>query len=282
MGNRFHKIKNVYKIFSCFAITAIVLPCGAHAANPLATYNGGTVTVEHFKKSLQNLNDDQRDALNKDERNRRAALDNVLSMDLLYVAAKKAGLENSAEFKEAADLFERQYLSTLMMQKYVEPKLVRSGIKKFFEENKNFFDTTQICAHHIILKDEAVAQKLAQQGQQKGIDFEKLAVDNSLEPSVKESKGDLGCFTREKMVPEFTSIVFQMRKGEVRGPIRSPFGYHVVKVDDIKVGRVPNFDEIEQRVKDTYRLRLVNDMVVELKKTHNVKINDDAVRSLKL
>jgi len=85
---------------------------------------------------------------------------------------------------------------------------------------------------HILVKDEAQAKSLTQELNSGG-DFEKLAKKFSTCPSSKNG-GDLGWFGRNKMVPEFDKAAFDGKKGEIVGPVKSQFGYHIIKVIDRK------------------------------------------------
>ena len=168
------------------------------------------------------------------------------------------------------------------MQKSIEPKLGKSDIKKFYDDNKSFFDTTQACAFHIVMKDEEEAKKVLALAKTKGTKFEELAIKHSLDPTVQENKGNLGCFTRDRMVPEFAAAAFNMKKGEIQGPIRTMYGYHIIKLTDAKPGKVPGYEEVEQRAKETYRVKLVNDLISELRTKSNVKVYDEEIKKFKL
>jgi peptidyl-prolyl cis-trans isomerase C len=83
----------------------------------------------------------------------------------------------------------------------------------------------------------------------KGEEFEKLALELSEDPSAKENKGDLNFFAREQMVPEFSDAAFKMKKGEISTePVRSDFGFHIIKVTDRKVEENVAFDEAKPQL----------------------------------
>jgi peptidyl-prolyl cis-trans isomerase C len=269
------------KLKTLLAAAALCAPFAANAA-VLATIGDKSITTEDIKKEYDGVTSDQRKAINEDPATRHSVVDNAVNAEILVMAAKKAGLDKDEDYKSALARFERQFLATKFLQKSVEPKLNNSGVKKFYEENKNFFDTAQVCAHHIVMADEREAEKVMQLAKAKGVKFEDLAKKHSLDPSVQENKGNLGCFTREKMVPEFAAAAFNMRKGDIKGPVRTMYGFHVIRVDDIKPGRVPGYDEVEQRVKETYRVRLVNDILQDLRAKTSVKMDEEAINKFKM
>lgn len=256
-------------------------PAITNAASTLAHVGGKSITDEEVKQDYENLNGDQKKAVNEDLATRRNMVENAVTQELLTEAAKKAGLERDEDYRKALDRFQRQYLATRFMQKAIEPKLGKSDVKKFFEENKNFFDSTQVCANHIVVGDEKEAIKILALTKAKGAKFEEIAKKNSLDPSVQENKGNLGCFTRERMVPEFAAAAFNMRKGEIKGPVRTPYGFHIIKVYDIKAGKVPGYDEVEQQAKEAFRNKLVSELINDLRSKSSVKIEDEEVKKFR-
>jgi peptidyl-prolyl cis-trans isomerase C len=122
-----------------------------------------------------------------------------------------------------------------------------SEVESFYKENPDQFKTPeQVRASHILLSieegatEEAVKAKRDAIGKildraKKGEDFAKLATELSEDPSAKENHGDLDFFAREQMVPEFSNAAFAMKKGELSAePVRSQFGFHIIKVTDRK------------------------------------------------
>ncbi len=265
----------------CFVFTLWISYGISHAA-VLAKIGSTELTTEELKQEYDMVTNEQRKTINQDPSTRRSLVDNMVNAEILVQAAQKTGLDKDKDYNNAFTRFRRQYLATKFMQKAVESKLSRDDLKKFFESHKNLFDTSQACAYHIVVQDEQLASKLVEQAKAKGANFEGLAKKHSIDPSVQENKGDLGCFTRDRMVPEFTQAAFSMRKNEVRGPVRTVFGYHVIKLVDIKPGKVPGFEEIEQRVKDTYRSKLVQDLITDLRAKSQVQVNEEEVNKFKL
>ena len=269
------------KIYFILLALVLSLPISAMAA-VLAHVGEKPITDEMVKSEYDTISGDQKKSINEDPSTRRNMVDNAINAEILVQAAKKAGFEKDEEYKKAVDHFERQFLASKFMQKAVEPKLGRPELKKFFDENKTFFDSTQVCAMHIVVQDEADATKILAQAKVKGAKFEELAKKSSLDPSVQENKGNLGCFTRDRMVPEFAATAFNMHKGEIKGPVHTMYGFHVIKVYDIKAGKVPGYEEIEQQVKEVYRNKLVSELINELRSKATVKIDEEQVKTFKL
>jgi parvulin-like peptidyl-prolyl isomerase len=133
--------------------------------------------------------------------------------------------------------------------------------QEFFKANTEQFKTPEeVRASHILVKcekdakeDEVKAKREAANKildrVKKGEDFDKLASEISEDPSAKENHGDLNFFRREQMVPEFSTAAFEMKKGAVsETPVRSQFGFHIIKVTDRKDGGSMSFDEAKPRL----------------------------------
>jgi parvulin-like peptidyl-prolyl isomerase len=132
--------------------------------------------------------------------------------------------------------------------------------KKFYEENKTEFEQPEtVKASHILFRvnkddsEEVVSQKLkAAQGAEarakKGEDFSALAKELSEEPGAKESGGDLGFFPKDRMVPEFAEVAFSEKVGEISDPVRTQFGWHVIKVTEKKPAGTLPYDEVKTQL----------------------------------
>lgn len=135
--------------------------------------------------------------------------------------------------------------------------------EKFYKENQEQFkQPEQVRASHILVKvekdakDEEVKTKLAEANKilgrvKKGEDFDKLATELSEDPSAKENHGDLNFFPKDQMVPEFSDAAFKMKKGDISAePVRSDFGFHIIKVTDRKDASTMSLDETKPKVLD--------------------------------
>lgn len=253
----------------------------AHAA-VLAQVGSKVIDDALIKSDFEQMNDQQRNVVNRDLTVRKTIVDSAINTELLYEAAKKAGLDKDKEYVQSLDRFKRQYLATKMLEKGVEGNVTSSNIKKYFDSNKNLFDSSQACALHIVVQTQEEAAKITALAKEKSAKFEELAKKYSIDPTVQENKGDLGCFTRDRMVPQFSDAAFSMKKDEVRGPVMTSYGYHVIKVYDKKAGEVPSFSEIEQKVKEAYRLKLMQETISGLRAKSDVRINEEELKKFKL
>jgi peptidyl-prolyl cis-trans isomerase C len=253
----------------------------AQASSVLATVGNKKITDEDIRAEFLNLSDEQKKSVNSDPSILRNLVENAVNSELLVQAGEKSGIEKTEDFKKALERFKRQYLATKVMEQVIEKKLTKEAIKKFYEENKRLFDNTQVCASHIVVSTESEAKSIVEKIN-KGAKFAELAKSKSLDPTVQDNEGDLGCFTRDRMVPEFTNAAFSMKVGEVKGPVKTMYGYHVIKVNKIIPGKVPGFTEVEQRAKDALRLKLLQEYVAELRKGTKISIDENSLKNFKL
>ena len=150
-----------------------IMPVSAGAA-VLANIGEHAITEDMIHEEYDSISSEQRKAINADEMTRRNIVDSAINSEVLVLSAKKAGLDKDEEYTKALEHFQKQYLSTKFMQKAIEPKLAKPSIKKFFEENRNFFDSTQVCASHIVMQDMDEAAKVGKLAKEKGAKQVKL------------------------------------------------------------------------------------------------------------
>ncbi len=131
--------------------------------------------------------------------------------------------------------------------------------------------TDQIHALHILLPSEQEAAAVLAEVKKPGADFQKIAESKSKDPSAKNNRGDLGFFTRDNLDPAFSDAAFATKVGDIAGPVKSAFGYHVIKVLDRKIGKSPEFAEVEQKVRMDFQRELLQNYVSALKSKAKIK-----------
>lgn len=126
--------------------------------------------------------------------------------------------------------------------------------KKFYQDNKTMFSRgEEVQASHILVKTEAEAKKLREE-LLKGADFASLAKKHSTDPGSGQQGGDLGYFGKGRMVPEFEKAAFALKINEISQPVKTQFGYHLIK----KTGQRPPSTQSFDEVKDQIRQQIAN------------------------
>lgn len=263
------------------ALLLSLLPAVPAYAIDLAKVNGRVITDKDVKAALGSFNDGQRRQILEDKNSKKQVVANLIERELMMQEAEKQKLDKDAEYQEAMEQFKRQFLTRKLVEKNVGPKVTNSAAKKYYELNKRRYSTDKVQVQHILVQDEKAAQDILKKAAAPGADFQKLAEEFSKDPSAKNNRGDLGVITRDSpLVDEFKEAAFGGKVGEVVGPVKTMYGYHLIKIVDKKVGKVLNYDEVELQVKNDLRTDLVNDYVVQLRKQAAVTVDDKAVGKL--
>src|SRR5690606_18909623 len=133
-------------------------------------------------------------------------------------------------------------------------------------------DENEVRARHILVSDEKTAKDIIAK-LNKGEDFGKLAEQYSTD-TTKANGGDLGYFPKGVMIKEFDAAVFGMKKGEVsKAPVKTQFGYHVIKVEDVRPRQKPEFEQVKDRVRAQLSEEQLRKVVEGLREKANVQIN---------
>ena len=247
----------------------------------VAKVNGKVITDADVKASLAGFNEGQRRQILNDLTTRREVVTNLVDQELLIQEAEKQKLDKDSGYETAFRAFRRQYLTDKVLAKSVRPKMNEAAAKKFYETNRRTYSTDKVQVQHILVSDEKTALEMMKQAKVAGADFQLLAEKNSKDPSAKNNRGDVGVITRDApFVAAFKDAAFGANVGEIVGPVKTQFGYHIIKVIDKRPGQVLNYDEVELRVKADLQREMVQNYVTQLKKSAGVQFDDKAISSI--
>jgi len=254
------------------ALSALVLTFYSVAqAGTVATVNGKVITDEDLQALVANLPEVQKDNLLKDPATRKQLVDNLVDQELMYQDAMAKKVEASKEYMTAMNAFKKQALVNILVQKQLAPKVTAEAVKAYYNKNKVKYSTDQVHAQHILVPTEKEAQEVLAEVKKPGADFQKIAETRSKDPSAKNNRGDVGYFGRDMFDPAFVEAAFTTKVGEIVGPVKSAFGYHVIKVVDRKVGKTPEFAEVEQKVRTDVQRETLQSYVAILKQKAKIK-----------
>lgn len=150
------------------------------------------------------------------------------------------------------ELLEEDIKTNIQIEKLLESdiKITEDEMKTYFDENKETFaQEEQVKASHILVADEKTAKEVKAKIDA-GEDFAELAKEYSTDTGTAESGGDLGFFAKGAMVAEFEDKAFSMKVDEVSDPVKSDYGYHIIKVTDKKEAKAANFEDSKAEIKD--------------------------------
>ncbi|MBF0353870.1 MAG: peptidylprolyl isomerase [Alphaproteobacteria bacterium] len=175
-------------------------------------------------------------------------LDNLINEVLLAEAGRKDGLAKDPEvvaaMKEAETRLIARTYALRSATKSVTDQMVKDRYEQFKKANP---PGEEVRARHILLESEDAAKKVAAD-LKKGRKFEDLAKEMSKDNN-GENGGDLGYFRKEEMVAEFSEAAFKLKPGQVSPPVKTQFGWHVIKSEDKRIGKSPELAEIKEDLK---------------------------------
>jgi len=243
----------------------------------LAVVGTRKITRQHLDMLMQGLAPQVAAQFNSEE-GRKRLLEELINQELLYLDALEEGLDKSEEYALEVKRAEETILKQMAMNKLLAGASVQEGeVLNYFNNNKPMFKNPDtIRASHILLASEKDALKVLEEIE-KGLSFEKAAEKYSSCPS-KEQGGDLGYFSLGSMVPEFEEAAFRLNVGEISAPVKTQFGYHIIKVVDKKPGGEKTFDEVKNQIWQQLLMKKQQDLYLkktsELRKKFQVKLNN--------
>ncbi len=241
----------------------------------LASVNGNNITQQDVDMAMTRFPQQNQEYF-ASEIGREQFLEQLISFELLHKFAMDEHLEETEEFKSQLELLKKDLLIQAAVKKVLDVVTISDEeVKKYFDDNKEMFKgEASVSAKHILVDTEEKANEIKEKINN-GLGFEDAAREFSTCPSSSQG-GDLGVFTRGKMVPEFENAAFELEVGEISNPVKTQFGYHLIKVDEKLAEVVKSFDE----VKDSLKLNLLGQkqnmeyikLINDLKQNQKVEI----------
>lgn len=216
----------------------------------LANVGGMPITEEDVNEFLQGLG--PRGQSYNNPEGRKAVLGQLINNKLLLLDARRNLLEAEPAFKaELAKLRENLLISYAADKAISSVSVSDKDAEDYYEQNKaRFMSEDTVNASHILVDSEEKALELLAKIRSGEISFEEAAFENSTCPS-KENGGNLGDFGKGQMVPEFDTAVFAMEVGDIsEAPVKTQFGYHLIKLNSKKAAELMPFAEIAPEIKE--------------------------------
>jgi peptidyl-prolyl cis-trans isomerase C len=258
------------------AALAIALALGFSPAlaqnKTLASVNGEAITeadvalaIEDLQSQYPNLPADQQ---------RKVALDFLIEVKVAAQKAKAEKLEDGEDYKRKLAYARDRILMERLLTREGEKAASDAAVKAYYDEQvKQLKPVEEARARHILVESEDEAKKVA--GRIKaGEDFAKVAGEVSKDPGSGREGGDLGFFTKERMVPEFAEAAFSLKPGDVSQPVKSQFGWHVIKLEERRNRPVPTLDQVKDRLKEALVSKAQGEFLAKLRADAKVEQAD--------
>ncbi len=270
-----------YKMLAAVAVIAVMAAQGSalaqDAADPvIAKVGGAEVHQSELDLALTGL--DPQLAQLPDEQKRAAALSGLIDVKLLAKDADKEGLQNDEAFKKRIAYLTERELHNAYFKKHVVDAVTADEVKARYDaEIAKIPPQEEVKARHILVKTEDEAKAVIKD-LDAGKNFADLAKEKSTDPNKSEG-GDLGYFTKDRMVPEFSEAAFKLEKGKyTTAPVKTQFGFHVILLEDKRMQPPPPLDQVEPQVKQLVMRDKYIALLTKAKTDAGVDITDPALK----
>lgn len=202
---------------------------------------------------------------------RNLTLEFLIEMKIVAQKAKADKIDQTDEFKRRMAYVQQRVLMQQLLLREANTATTDAAVKKFYDEQvAQIKPVDEVRARHILVENEDDAKKIVDR-LKGGEDFAKVAKEASKDPGSGAEGGDLGFFTQDRMVPEFANAAFAMKAGELSAPVKSQFGWHVIKVEERRQRPLPAFDQIKDRVAQSLAARAQQEYLTKLRETAKIE-----------
>jgi peptidyl-prolyl cis-trans isomerase C len=203
-------------------------------------------------------------------------LERMINSRLTARAGRKENLHKGELVRRQVARFEDQIVERVFLDIRIKAALTDDALRRRYADAvTDFKPEAEVSARHILVKTEEEARAVIEE-LDGGADFAALARTKSTGPS-KTKGGDLGYFTRERMVPEFAAAAFALKKGAYTGePVQTQFGWHVIKLEDRRQTKPADFEEQKISLREEMSRKVVTDLVASLKRSARIERFDSS------
>jgi peptidyl-prolyl cis-trans isomerase C len=263
--------------FAAFSLAMVLLAGTARADDKvLAKVNGAEIKQSDLTMAEEELAPSlaQMDPSTKDEN----VLSFLIDMKIVAKAAEDEKIADTDEFKKRLTFTRNRLLMDSLLAAKGKAATTDDAMKKVYEEaSKQISGEQEVHARHILVETEDEA-KAVKAELDKGADFAELAKKKSKDPGASDG-GDLGFFTKEQMVPEFSEVAFKLDPGKISDPVKSQFGWHIIKVEEKRNRKPPEFDQVKAQIETYVTRKAQADYVGKLREGAKIERTDQAANT---
>ena len=275
------------KILLLFVALIFVASCskgGGMQGSYVVKIDGETLTKEDVQTEMNSLPEMAKQFFQGPEGTSRF-VDELVKKEMLYLEAKKRGLDKNKDFERKVEEFKKITLINELLQKEIEAtsKVSEKDAENYYNSHKDdFMIHNQVKLSQVVVQNEDNARK-AFERIKNGEDFAKVAAEVSTDKKSAKSGGSMGWFKKGELAPEIEDVVLKLRKGEVGMPVKLKDGIHIFQVADVK-GTVVDYDKVKgmimQRLTAEKQKSNFDKFLDSLKKNYKVEINKDELAKL--
>jgi peptidyl-prolyl cis-trans isomerase C len=210
-----------------------------------------------------------------DEQKRELLTGYMIDLKLGAKAAEAAKVGGGADFARKLAYNRDKTLLDEYLNETAKKAVTPEAARKLYEETvKSVPAEQEVRARHILVENEDEAKAIATRVKG-GEDFAKVAGEVSKDPGSKTDGGDLGFFTKDRMVEPFAEAAFKLEPGQISDPVKSQFGWHVIRVEEKRTKPAPSFEETKDQVETYLGRKAQQDLIVGLRKDAKIERLDD-------
>jgi len=228
-------------------------------ARILAKVDGAVITEADLALAAEDLGG------GPEAQNREALIGYMIDLRM----GAKAALDNKAGDSEDCKRRMAHQRDKLLLEDYLATEahkaVTPASIAKLYEETiKSLPPEQEVRARHILVETEDQAKAVLAR-LNKGEDFAKVSAELSKDPGSGQQGGDLGWFTKERMVPEFAEAAFKLEPGKLSDPVKTQFGWHVLKVEEKRAHQPPKLEEVRDQIAQYLERKAQQDIILALR-----------------
>ena len=191
----------------------------------------------------------------------------VGDMVLLTQAAEAKKVAESPEFRQQLEYTRKKLLMAKLLDVEAKAASTDEAMRKVYDDaTKQMKPEEEVHARHILVESEEEAKAIREE-LEKGGDFAEIAKSKSKDPGAAAEGGDLGFFTKDQMVPEFADAAFKLEKGQLSDPVKSAFGWHIIRVEDKRTRPVPDFEAVKPQLESFVARKAQSDYLTKLRES---------------
>jgi peptidyl-prolyl cis-trans isomerase C len=243
----------------------------------VATVNGRPITEADLQLATHDYAEDL--ARVPAGARRGIVLDVLIDMQVMAEAAEKDGITGTEDFKRRIAFMTMQAERNAFVEAKIASSITDAEVKARYDaEIAKFTPPDEIRASHVLVETEDEAKAIIKELEGGG-DFAKIAKEKSKDPGSAAQGGDLGYFSKGQMVPPFEEAAFALEVGQfTKTPVKSDFGWHVIRLDDKRKQQPPAFDQVKEQIKSGMLREKFGEVLAGLKKDAKIDILDQTLK----
>lgn len=266
-----HVFSGLRRAFLLAAVAAAPVQAqqSAAPAEAQASLNGAPITDAELKAAEEDIGSSLQGQIPAEQK-RDYLIGYVIDLKLAAAEAEKQKALSQEDIESRLAYFRQKVLMDALMAKIAKEAATEDAIKTLYEETaKSVPPEEEAHARHILVETEDEAKKIYERVKG-GEDFAKLATEMSKDPGSGKEGGDLGWFTKDRMIKEFADAAFALKPGEISPPVKSQYGWHVIKLEERRTKPVPPLDQVKPQIEQYLMRKAQQDFILKLREAAKI------------